>query len=94
MSELEIADNETILNNNNNNKIKKQQIINSKKIISTTKKPPIISDEKKKIIETQNSSLIDSRSRSAPVKKSKSTTDTENTMKPVIKIPKISYEIL
>lgn len=34
------------------------------------------------------------RSRSAPVKKTKSISETEETMKPVIKIPKLSYEVL
>jgi hypothetical protein len=67
---------------------------NSKKMISTIKKPPIIADDKKKTSGTKNSSLTDLRSSSAPVRKSKSTTETENTLKPVIKIPKISYEIL
>jgi len=80
-SESDTSDNEIILNNH---KIKKQQTTNSKKIISTIKK----SDEKKKSTGTV------SRSNSAPVKKSKSTTETEHTIKPVIKIAKIPDEFL
>ena len=89
-SESDTSDTETSINTNNtNNKIKK----NSKKIISTIKKPPIVTDDKKKTTGTKNSS-IDLRSNSAPVRKSRSTTESEDSLKPVIKIPKITYEVL
>ncbi|CAF4041600.1 unnamed protein product, partial [Adineta steineri] len=87
-SESEASDNETTISSSssssNTNRLKKQQIINSKK------KSSINSDEKKKIF--KNKTL--QQKHESSVKRLKSTGHTENDMKPIIKIPKISYEIL
>ncbi|CAF4469037.1 unnamed protein product, partial [Adineta steineri] len=84
----EASDNETTISSSssssNTNRLKKQQIINSKK------KSSINSDEKKKIF--KNKTL--QQKHESSVKRLKSTGHTENDMKPIIKIPKISYEIL
>ncbi|CAF1095607.1 unnamed protein product [Rotaria sordida] len=106
-SESETSDDErTISSLLNTKKFTKQKLINSKQIRSTIQKTSLISNEKKKIIQTKHvssssssSSLSDSPKKheqliSISNKKPKSIIDSENDMKPVIKIPKISVEIL
>ncbi|CAF0937807.1 unnamed protein product [Adineta steineri] len=87
-SESEVSDNETTISSSssssNTNRLKKQQIINSKK------KSSVNPDEKKKIF--KNKTL--QQKHESSIKRLKSTGHTENDMKPIIKIPKISYEIL
>ncbi|UJR21352.1 hypothetical protein I4U23_024445 [Adineta vaga] len=90
-SDSDTSDNETTNSStfSNNNKIKKQPIN------SPLKKSIFRSDEKKQIIDHKNlSSSGNPTQKSTSMKKISATNDTENDMKPVIKIAKISDEIL
>jgi hypothetical protein len=80
--------------------MKKQQITSPRKMNpvssfinnKSNKKSVVTSNEKKKM--TRTKSLSQERLTSTLVKKTKPTIDDENNMRPIIKIAKISYEIL
>ncbi|CAF4772415.1 unnamed protein product, partial [Rotaria sp. Silwood1] len=104
-SDSETSDDEkTISSSLNAKQIKKQKIFHSKQIHSTIQKSSLISNEKKTPTETKHSSSSSStlsdlhkkneRLTSTSNKKTKPTADSDSDMKPVIKIAKISDEML
>jgi len=70
--------------------IRIQSVLSSSDSDSSDNESTIVNEKLPKSAKTRHSI----RSQSAPIKKSKSISETEETMRPIIKIPKLSYDIL